>query len=58
MIHSKNEQKFQIDIPSKNYEIRQMTEGKTFSISRRMQLIKHSDIPLQIYFPMIQKGRQ
>ena len=37
MIHSKTEQKFQIDIPSKNYEIRQMTEGKMFSISRRMQ---------------------
>ena len=40
MIHSKNEQKFQIDIPSKNYEFRQMTEGKMFSIIVRRKQFK------------------
>ena len=38
MILSKNEQKFQIDIPSKKYEIRQIIEGKIFSsILRKIQ---------------------
>ena len=38
MILSKNEQKFQIDIPSKKCEIRQIIEGKIFSsILRKMQ---------------------